>query len=311
MAFYELDRHKIHFKWNNQLPPAITVNPGDEVECWTQEVTNGQVTHGSAASVLTEIDFDNIYPLAGPICVNGAEPGDALEVEILSLKPDGWGWTGILPGLGLLSEDFKDPYIRHWDLSDGRTTRLRDDIVIPLQPFCGTMGVAPAEPGEHFVLPPGDFGGNMDIRHLNEGTRLLLPVQVEEAMFSAGDCHAVQGDGEVCVTGIECPMTFRLRFNLRKDANLPSPQFITGRSPLSEHDTHMGYFATTGVGPDLMENARNAVRRMIDWLGSEHNVAPEDAYLLCSVAGDLKISEVVDAPNWIVSFYMPLGIFMP
>lgn len=309
MASHKLNPKKIHFKWNNELSPAITIRPGDEVECWTQEVTNGQVTPGCDASVLTEIDFDQLYPLAGPVYVEGAEPGDALDIEILSLKPDDWGWTGIIPDLGLLSEDFKDPYIKHWDLSNGKTTQLRDDIIIPLQPFCGTMGVAPAEPGEHFVLPPGDFGGNMDIRHLNEDCRLLLPVQVEGGLFSAGDCHAVQGDGEVCVTGAECPMTFRLRFNLRKDANIPSPQFIVNRTPISDHDTRAGYFATTGVGPDLMANAQDAVRRMIDWLGKEHNLAPEDAYLLCSVAGDLKISEVVDAPNWIVSFYMPLGIF--
>lgn len=309
MAEYELDPKRIHFKWNNALPPAITIEPGDVVHCWTQEVSNGQVTPGCSADVLSNIDFDNIYPLAGPIYVSGAEPGDALEVEILSLKPDDWGWNGILSGLGLLAEDFTEPYIKHWDLSDGKTTRLRDDIVIPLQPFCGTMGVAPAEPGEHFVLPPGDFGGNMDIRHLNEGATLLLPIQVEGGLFSAGDCHAVQGDGEVCVTGIESPMSFSLRFNLRKGANLPSPQFITRRSPLSDHDTDAGYFATTGVGPDLMENSQNAVRRMIDWLGKEHGVEPEDAYLLCSVAGDLKISEVVDQPNWIVSFYMPLSIF--
>lgn len=309
MAEHQLDPKKIHFKWNNALEPAITVDPGDVVHCWTQEVTNGQITPGCSSDLLTEIDFDQLYPLAGPVYVNGAEPGDALEIEILSLDPDDWGWNGILPDLGLLSEDFTEPYIKHWDLSDGETTRLRDDIVIPLQPFCGTMGVAPAEPGEHFVLPPGDFGGNMDIRHLNEGSTLLLPVQVEGALFSAGDCHAVQGDGEVCVTGIECPMSFSLRFNLRKGANLLSPQFFAKRNPLSAHDTEAGYFATTGVGPDLMENTKNAVRRMINWLRNEHGLSPEDAYCLCSVVGDLKISEVVDEPNWIVSFYMPLSIF--
>jgi acetamidase/formamidase len=171
------------------------------------------------------------------------------------------------------------------------------------------MGVAPAEPGEHFVLPPGNFGGNMDIRHLNVGATLFLPVQVEGGLFSAGDCHAVQGDGEVCVTGIECPMSFSLRFGLRKYANLPSPQFIARRTPLSVHESAAGYFATTGVGPDLLQNCKDAVRRMIDWLRAEHGLSAEDAYCLCSVAGDLKVSEVVDAPNWIVSFYMPLSIF--
>ena len=309
MAEHQLDPGKIHFKWNNALDPALRIAPGDVVHCWTQEVTNGQIGPDSKAEEIPTVDFDQIYPLAGPIHVDGAEPGDALSVEILSLEPDDWGWNGIIPGLGLLSDDFGDPYIRHWDLSDGQTTRLDDRAVIPLQPFCGTMGVAPAEPGEHFNLPPGNFGGNVDIRHLNEGARLLLPVQVPGALFSAGDCHAVQGDGEVCVTGLECPMSFSLRFGLEKGAGLASPAFYTHGSPLSRHDTEAGYFATTGVGPDLMENAKNSVRRMIDWLGKEHGLSPEDAYLLCSLAGDLKISEIVDAPNWLVSFYMPLGIF--
>jgi acetamidase/formamidase len=309
MAEHQLDRSKIHFVWNNALSPAITVDPGDVVHCWTNEVTNGQVTRDSGADALGRVDFSQIYPLAGPIAVNGAMPGDTLEVEILSLKPDDWGWSGVIPGLGLLSEEFNQPYIRHFDLSNGKTTRLGDNVVIPLQPFCGTMGVAPAEPGERSVLPPGDFGGNIDIRHLNEGSTLLLPVNVEGALFSAGDCHAVQGDGEVCVTGVECPMSFSLRFNVRKGQTIPSPQFIVKRTPISMHDTDAGYFATTGVGPDLMEDARNAVRRTIDWLVREHGLTPEDAYVLCSIAGDLKISEIVDQPNWIVSFFMPLGIF--
>jgi acetamidase/formamidase len=309
MAEHELDRSKIHFTWNPAHPPALTVDPGDVVHCWTQEVTNGQVTRDSGPDALAQVDLSRIYPLAGPIAVHGAQPGDALEIEILSLKPDDWGWTGILPGLGLLAEEFTQPYIKHFDLSDGKTTRFDEQVVLPLQPFCGTMGVAPAEPGDRSVLPPGDFGGNMDIRHLNEGCTLLLPVNVEGALFSAGDCHAVQGDGEVCVTGIECPMSFSLRFGVRKGTNLPSPQFMVKRSPVSDHDRSAGYYATTGVGPDLMEDAQNAVRRMIDWLGSEHHLAPEEAYLLSSLAGDLKISEIVDQPNWIVSFYMPLTIF--
>ncbi len=309
MTEYSLDRNKIHFKWNNALPPALTVEPGDIVHCWTEEVTTRQVTPGCEADVLTQVDFDRIYPLAGPIAVHGVQPGDALEVEILALKPDEWGWTGILPGLGLLSGDFTQPYIKHWDLSNGRTTEFRLGLVLPLQPFCGTMGVAPAEPGERDVLPPGNFGGNMDIRHLNAGTRLLLPVQVPGGLFSAGDCHALQGDGEVCVTGIECPMSFSLRFGLRPGLQLATPAFFTGRSPLSAHESSAGYYVTTGIGPDLMEDARDAVRRMIDWLCREHKLSPEDAYVLSSVAGDLKISEVVDQPNWIVSFYMPLMIF--
>lgn len=310
MAEYELERGKIQFKWNNAIMPAITLNSGDTLHCWTDEVSFGQVTPGCSAALLSDLDPDKIYPLAGPIYIKDAMPGDTLAVEILSLNPDNWGWTGILPGSGLLSEDFTEPYIKHWDLSNGRSTFLREDIDIPLQPFCGTMGVCPDEPGEHSILPPGDFGGNMDARHLNEGATLYLPIQVEGALFAAGDCHAVQGDGEVCITGIECPMSFSLRFNLLKGLSLPSPQFMTGsRSPLSIHDTSAGYYVTTGVGPDLMRNAQDAVRRMIDWLGREKQLAPEEAYILCSVVGDLKISEIVDRPNWVISFYMPLSIF--
>jgi acetamidase/formamidase len=309
VAEYTLDRENIHYKWDNALEPALTVEPGDIVHCWTDEVSAGQVTPGCDAEVLSRLDFDRVYPLAGPIAVHSARPGDALEVEVLSLRPDEWGWTGILPGLGLLAEDFPSAYIKHWDLSNGRAAEFRPGITVPLQPFCGTMGVAPAEPGKRAVMPPGDFGGNMDIRHLNAGSRLLLPVQVSGGLFSAGDGHAVQGDGEVCVTAIECPMSFSLRFNLRRGAALQSPAFFTGRHPLSAHESASGYYVTTGVGPDLLANAKNAVRRMIDWLSAEHNLSPEDAYLLSSVAGDLKVSEVVDRPNWIVSFYMPSMTF--
>jgi acetamidase/formamidase len=199
-------------------------------------------------------------------------------------------------------------YKWNWDLSNGKTTSLRRDIVIPLDPFCGVMGVCPAEPGEHFVLPPGRFGGNMDIRHLTKGTRLLLPVQVPGALFSSGDCHAAQGDGEVCVTGIESPMMFTLRFNVLKNLHLPAPQFhVPG--PLTKKYDRKGYYATTGVGPDLMQCAKDTLRAMIEHTVKTYRLSREDAYCLASVVVDLKISEIVDAPNWIVSAYLPLSIF--
>jgi acetamidase/formamidase len=261
--------------------------------------------------VLTSLDFDRLYPLAGPIFVKGAEPGDVLEVEILSLKPLEWGWTGIIPGLGLLSEDFTEPYIRHFDLTNGVSAALREDIHIPLAPFCGTMGVATDEPGQHMVLPPTKGAGNIDTRHLTAGTKLYLPVFVPGALFSAGDCHAAQGDGEVCVTGIECPMAFSLRFDVRKGRSLPPwrYQFITPPGPLQPKSDERGYFVSSALGPDLMTNAKNAVRGLIDWLEAEHQLSREDAYILCSLAADLKISQIVDAPNWGVSAYLALSVF--
>jgi len=130
-------------------------------------------------------------------------------------------------------------------------------------------------------------------------------------MFSAGDCHAAQGDGEVCVTGIECPMAFSLRFDVKKGQSLPPwrYQFVTPPGALQPKSDARGYFASTALGPDLMENAKNAVRDLITWLGTEHGLSREDAYILCSLAADLKISQIVDQPNWGVSAYMALSVF--
>ena len=311
MAEHVLERGKVHYKWDNSLAPAIEVEPGDVVHFETEEVTDGQVTPGCPASALGSIDFSRLYPLAGPVYVRGAEPGDVLEVEMLELRPLEWGWTGILPGLGLLSEDFTQPYIRHFDLTDGTHAALRDDIRIPLQPFCGTMGVATDEPGQHDVLPPTKGAGNIDTRHLNVGSKLYLPVFVPGGMFSAGDCHAAQGDGEVCVTGIECPMAFTLRFGLRKDRSLKPwrYQFVTPPGALQPRYDEKGYLACTALGPDLMENAKNAVRDLIEWLVVEKDLGREDAYVLCSLAADLKISQIVDQPNFGVSAYLALSVF--
>jgi len=311
MTEHVLERGRVHYKWDNSIEPVIEIDPGDVVHFETEEVTDGQVTPGCPASALGSIDFDRLYPLAGPVVVRGAEPGDALEIEMLSLKPLDWGWTGILPGLGLLAEDFTEPYIRHFDLTDGEYAELRRDVRIPLQPFCGTMGVATDEPGSHAVLPPTRGAGNIDTRHLNVGTKLYLPVLVPGAMFSAGDCHAAQGDGEVCVTGIECPMAFSLRFDVKKGRSIKPwrYQFVTPPGSLQPRYDERGYFAATALGPDLMENAKNAVRDVIEWLVAEKDLSREDAYVLCSLAADLKISQIVDQPNWGVSAYLALSVF--
>ena len=308
---HTLDRKKIHYKWDNSLPPAIEIEPGDTVHCETEEVSDGQIKPGMPASILGNLDFDRLYPLAGPIFVKGAEPGDILEVDILRLQTLDWGWAGIIPGLGLLAQDFTEPYIRYFDLTNGETAPLRDDIHIPIQPFCGTMGVALDEPGAHNVLPTTKGGGNIDTRHLNVGAKLHLPVFVAGALFSAGDCHAAQGDGEVCVTGIECPLEFSLRFNVIKGRSLRpwSYQFYTTPGPIQPRFDAKGYFVTTAIGTDLMTNSQNAVRDMIDWLVREKALSREDAYILCSEAGDLRISQIVDAGNWCVSFYLALSVF--
>jgi len=144
----------------------------------------------------------------------------------------------------------------------------------------------------------------MDARDIAEGTELYLPIEVEGALFSVGDTHAAQGDGEVCGTAIESPIDVALKFELVKDARLRSPRYVTP-GPVSRHfDTH-GYEVTTGIGPDLMAGARMAVSEMIELLSRRYGYDPLDAYMLCSVCADLRISSIVDVPNWVVSFYFP------
>jgi acetamidase/formamidase len=308
VAEHRLTASQVHNKWNRDLVPAVEIDPGDVVVFETQDVSGGQIEPGSPAAALATINYERIHPLTGPVFVKGARPGDVLEIEILELRPGAWGWTGIWPRpYTLLPQEFAKPHITHWDLSDGRETRLRADIVIPLDPFCGVMGVAPAQAGDISVLPPAPYGGNMDIRHLTRSTTLFLPVQVDGGLFSTGDGHAAQGDGEVC-SGIETSMVVTLRFRLRKGRPIRGPQFVTSGPLTAKYDMH-GYYATTGIAEDLLEAAREATRSMIAHLVATHHLAPEDAYILCSVAVDLKISEVVNAPNWVVSSYLPLSIF--
>lgn len=305
---HRLPAQQVHFQWDNSFEPVLEVEPGDVVHYELQEVSGGQVTPTSTAADLGRLDMNRVYPLAGPLFISGVGPGDVLEVTVLDLRPGNWGWTSILPGFGLLSEDFPEPHLRIWDLASRTHASLRHDIRIPLDPFLGTMGVASDEAGAFPVMPPGKFGGNMDIRHLTKGATLLLPVWVDGALFSCGDAHAVQGDGEVCISAIEAPMSAMLRFDVRKNLRLPSPQFVTP-GPLATKHGGKGYYATTGISPDLMEGAKAAVRAMIEHLVRAYRLGREDAYVLCSVAVDLKISEVVDKPNWIVSAYLPLSIF--
>jgi acetamidase/formamidase len=226
-------------------------------------------------------------------------------VEILKLEPGPWGWTTLIPELGLLPDDFPDPYLKIFDLRRRATATVAPGVEVPIGPFLGTMGVHTDEPGEFIPFPPHKGGGNLDNRHLVTGSTLWLPVWCEGALFSCGDAHAAQGDGEVCVTGIECAMGATLRFNLQK-RSLTTPSFRTPRAVVDPGPYH----GTMGIHPELMEGARLAVRAMIDWLAAEHGLSREDAYVLCSLAGDLRIHEIVDAGVWNVGMTMPLGVFV-
>ena len=306
MAEYYLDGSITQPFWDHAVEPRRVIRSGDVVvfDC---PGPCGQVTPEWTDDDLANIEFDPIHALIGSVFVEGAEAGDTLQVEILDMKHMGWGWNGHLQGFGLLAEDFDFAYIQHWKLEGDTCYFGVKDIQVPFEPMIGTMGVGPKESERMDTIPPRSNAGNVDIRDLGIGTTVWLPVFVEGALFACGDCHSAQGNGEVCGTGIESPMEVRLRLSVRKDLDIPELQFQVP-SPLTRTDTS-GYHVITAHGPDLMENAKKSVRGMIDWVVDNHEVTLSQAYLLCSAASDLKISQIVDAPNWIVSAYMPLSIF--
>ncbi|MGO9512360.1 MAG: acetamidase/formamidase family protein [Steroidobacteraceae bacterium] len=302
--------HQFHYGWDNSLAPVAHSAPGESLEFDVTDASGGQLRPTSTLDDVSRLDFTRINPVTGPVFIEGAEPGDVLKVTLLSFAPSGWGWTANIPGFGLLADEFKEAALNLWRY-DAKT--LAPALFgrwgkVPLKPFTGTIGVAPAEPGLHSIVPPRRVGGNMDVRDLAQGTELFLPVEVAGALFSVGDTHAAQGDGEVCGTAIESPMRVALRFDLFKQLPLAYPRFST-QAPVTRHLDAMGYEVTTGIGPDLMLAARAAVRSMIDLLTRQQGMPAIDAYLLCSVCGDLRISEIVDLPNWTVSFYFPRIVF--
>ncbi len=306
---HRLAADQVHYEWNNAQAPRLEIDPGDTVVFDTRDAADGYYSRDSThADVFGRGPFRG-HPLTGPVRVRGAAPGDTLVVEVLEVLPAAdFGWTAIRPGRGLLPEaEFPKPHLAIWDLSDGAYARI-PNIAVPLAPFPGVMGTALDEPGGHSTMPPRKNGGNMDIKLLTRGSTLYLPVWVEGALFSVGDGHGAQGDGEVCVTAVEMSAHVTLRFGVLRGRPLPEPRLRTsttaGRRPEGT------CFVTTAHGPDLFAAAQQAVRHMIDHLGEERGLSREEAYILASVAVDLSISEIVDAPNWIVSASLPESVFV-
>ena len=303
-----LDASVVHYEWNNAIAPRLTIDPGDTVVFETRDASDEFYSPDSTHEDVMRRVFKG-HPLTGPVQIRGARPGDVLAVDIIEVAPRAsFGWTNVRPGRGLLPEsEFSRPFLQIWDVSDRRFARGMRDIAVPLAPFPGVMGVALDEAGSHHTAPPRKNGGNMDIKQLTAGTTVFLPVWVEGALFSVGDAHGAQGDGEVCITAVEMNARITLKFDLLESRNLAEPQLRTRRAP--GHGSSGPHYATTAHGPDLHECARQAVRHMIDHLVRERGLTREQAYILCSVAVDLKVSEIVDAPNWIISAFLPETIF--
>ena len=307
---HTIHHHDHHFGWDNSIDPVLSVAPGKTIEIETIDASGGQLGPQSTLSDLGNLSFDKVNPVTGPIFIEGAEHGDAIAVTFLDFKPSGWGWTANIPGFGLLADQFKDAALHIWkyDKVSMEPALYGPGGKVPLKPFVGTIGLALAEPGLHSVVPPRRVGGNLDIRDNAVGTTLYLPVEVPGGLLSLGDTHAAQGDGEICGTAIESPMDVAIKVDLIKEANFAFPRFET-EGPVSRHFDASGYWVTTGIGEDLFQAARDAVSGMIEQISKGTGMTAIDAYMLCSVCGDLRISEIVDMPNWTVSFYFPKIVF--
>ncbi|MGI5328048.1 acetamidase/formamidase family protein [Actinomadura nitritigenes] len=296
-------RTSVHNAWDNAIEPIAEIAPGAELTVETADASGGQLGPASGAADVAALDLGRVNPVTGPFLVEGAAPGDALVIDVLDMSVGDWGWTACIPGFGLLAGDFPDAHLRVSAIRDGGA-ELLPGLRVPVVPMIGTIGVAPPEPGEHSIVPPRRWGGNMDVRHIGPGARLVLPVGVDGALLSLGDAHAAMGDGEVCGTGVETDATVRLRVDVRRGAAPPTPVIET--DPRTQRTG--AALVTTGIGPDLMEASRDAARALVAEVAARTGMAPVDAYLLASVAADLKISEVVDAPNWIVSAHLELSL---
>jgi acetamidase/formamidase len=291
MPEFTLTAASTHNRWNRDLSPQLTVGSDAVIHIECLDSSGGQLGPHSTLADFLQIDRNKIHTLTGPIFVEDAQPGDVLRIEFLKISHRGWGWSSIIPGLGFLPEHFPEPFFFSWKLEES-ISRSLVPAMVPLCPFCGVIGVAPGEEGEFRTRPPGIFGGNIDVRDLSVGSTLYLPVQTPGALLSLGDAHAAQGDGEVCVNGIECPVDVTVRLKLLKSKKLSAP--LAESAPLRRETAGEWIMVESDTEP--LAAARRATLRMIEFLTEQWNFSLEHAYLLCSVAMNLRLAQVVNVP---------------
>jgi len=346
-----------HNRWHPDIPPVLKVAPGDKVVLETRDALDGLITPSSTNADVGMLNLSRVHPLTGPVFISGARPGDLLEVKILDIVPQPFGFTFLLPGSGLLKDYFPDPFLVQWKIRDNFATSAQlPGVHIPGDPFMGVIGVAPsrellerttvqekelAELGAKVALPsvngavpnagqialeglrtipPRENGGNLDVKQLTKGTALFLPVFTEGALFSVGDAHFAQGDSESCGTAVEMGATLTVQFEVHRGAanSIRGLQFECRDLTDFPVGQPRKYHVTVGISNspgDRIESgsltvaARKATLAMIDFLVARYGYSREQAYILTSVAVDLKISEVVNLPNVVVSSFLPLDIF--
>jgi len=313
MSIHAVKRNQTTLAWDNSLPPVLRVKSGETVSFDCLDASNGQITPVSTKETINSLVFSQLDQVSGPVFVEGAEPGDTLQVDVLSIETADWGWTAMIPGFGLLTDEYPDPALKLYEINKKEGYAWFDEakgIKIQIRPFAGEMGVMRGIPGAFSTIPPYNTGGNIDTKHVGVGSTLYLPVEVTGALFCVGDGHAAQGDGEVCGTAIETPINVSLRFTVLKDKPYVKTPHFKARVTPYEGENGDEYYCTTGVSDDIREATRDAVRQMIIFLQAEYGLDKNAAYMLCSVAGDLRMHEVVDMPNFVIGMMLPRAIFV-
>ena len=350
--------HLGHNRFHPDIAAVVEVSEDEEVALETRDALDGQLGPGTTVADFPSLDVGAVHPLTGPVFVKGAAPGDILEIEFTDIIAQPVAFSAIVPGLGFLRDVMTEPFLVHWQIRDGWATSAEiPGVHIPGAPFMGVSGVAPSaeklaewtareqrvidKGGLAFppdsagavptgpcglaglrTLPPRENGGNFDVKQLTKGAKLFLPVFKEGGLFSTGDGHFAQGDGEVCVTAVEMGATAVVRFRVHKGLatrrKFTSPvfsrssYFIDPRYAAPERFLGVMGMPINPAGEIEAENltlaCRNAVLNMMELL-QERGFNREQAYVICSVAVDLRISNVVDVPNYVVSALLPEAIF--
>jgi len=365
-------------RYHPDIPSKASANVGDMIVFHTRDALDSEFKLDSNADDLATVDLGLVHPMTGPVTINGASRGDVIEVEIVDIEPDEYGYTVIAPGFGFLRDVFTEPYIVNWRLT--RTGAVSDQmpgVTIPFEAFPGSIGVMPGEPELDKILkreadlagaggvvltpsaagalpadlcgeggsqadrclrtiPPRENGGNMDVQQQQIGTRMLFPCFIDGCGLFVGDVHYAQGDGEVSGTAIEMGAVTTLRVvKVHKGMaeRLPMPA-TKGNDQIVKIEPHR-YYQTVGIplkgagelppshqylsgtkienlenlNEDLTIAARHALLQMIDYIVKEHGLTKEQAYVLSSVAVDLRIGQVVDVPNYVVTATLNLSVF--
>jgi acetamidase/formamidase len=295
-------------RWDNSYEPRLTIAPGDRLTLEMHDASGGLVRPGMTADEFAKVDKTKIHALTGPVAIEGAEPGDRLRIKIRDYEHRGWAWTSIIPGFGLLPEDFPEHFLFHWKL-DGTQTTSMPGVTLDLHPFCGIIGVQREEKGEFRTRPPGSWGGNMDVKHLIAGAELYIQVATPGAGLCAGDCHAAQGDGEVSINGMEAPMQVTFDIELLKNQVPRNPCAIVPPQLVPIRYMTKPWITFIESNEDPRQACKDVVRRAIDYLSNRLEISAEMAYVLCSVVLDLKVSQLVNQPITTISGYLPLAIF--